>query len=187
MPFYRLSQQTNNNNNNSHNPSTNLHCATITLTLTLALTLTLTLTLPMFQYTGARLSKALPAKTLKLTLGVFMLCMVPAAQLRTFLKDERDERKHEKEQKTPQSASSSSSASASPSSSSSSSPSSASPPPPIHPYSPLYLSNIRCAMIGVGSGLLAGLFGVGGGAITVPAMALFTPLDFKTILGNNRV
>ena len=39
--------------------------------------------------------------------------------------------------------------------------------------------------IGVGSGLLAGIFGVGGGAIVVPALCIFSDLDYKTSLGSS--
>jgi len=33
--------------------------------------------------------------------------------------------------------------------------------------------------VGACSGLLAGVFGVGGGAITVPALSFFTDLDYQ--------
>lgn len=102
---------------------------------------------------GARISKALPAKALKISLGVFMLCMVPAAQL-----------KHAIKGKTEQSTSTETTK---------------------NPFSPFSAFNIRCSVIGMASGLLAGIFGVGGGAITVPALALFTNLDFKMILGTS--
>jgi len=106
---------------------------------------------------GARLSRALPARALKVSLGVFMLCMVPAAQLKHFLKT---------------------SATARPADGGAA----VDTPHPFSPYAPM---NVRCGCIGVCSGLLAGLFGVGGGAITVPALALFTPMDFRTILGTS--
>ena len=41
------------------------------------------------------------------------------------------------------------------------------------------------AMIGLGSGFLAGLFGVGGGAVVVPALALCTDLDHYQALGTS--
>lgn len=40
-------------------------------------------------------------------------------------------------------------------------------------------------VIGGFSGLIAGFFGVGGGAVTVPALCLFTDLDYKTALGTS--
>jgi uncharacterized membrane protein YfcA len=45
------------------------------------------------------------------------------------------------------------------------------------------ISSIRTCSIGVASGLLAGTFGVGGGAIVVPALCVFTDLPYKSILG----
>lgn len=39
--------------------------------------------------------------------------------------------------------------------------------------------------IGVCSGFLAGLFGVGGGAVVVPLLAVFTDMDHKTALGTS--
>lgn len=40
-------------------------------------------------------------------------------------------------------------------------------------------------LIGSISGLIAGMFGVGGGAITVPALCLFTNTDYQTALGTS--
>jgi len=109
---------------------------------------------------GARLSRALPARALKLSLGVYMLCMVPAVQLKHVLKTSATDRPtggvH-----------------------------SATSTDAINPFSPYAPMNVRCGSIGVCSGLLAGLFGVGGGALTVSALALFTPMDFRTILGTS--
>jgi uncharacterized membrane protein YfcA len=136
---------------------------------------------------GARISKALPARALKISLGVFMLCMVPAAHMKKFIKDERTQQ--------PTSAPAVSASTSLPASATAPAPATttattapATPPAPAratNPFSPLTASNLRCSCIGIGSGLLAGLFGVGGGAITVPALALFTPLDFKMILGTS--
>jgi uncharacterized protein len=41
------------------------------------------------------------------------------------------------------------------------------------------------AMIGLGSGFMAGLFGVGGGAIVVPALTLFTDMNHYQALGTS--
>ncbi|CAB9523872.1 Sulfite exporter TauE/SafE [Seminavis robusta] len=41
------------------------------------------------------------------------------------------------------------------------------------------------AMIGLGSGFLAGLFGVGGGAVVVPALTLFTDVNHYQALGTS--
>lgn len=43
----------------------------------------------------------------------------------------------------------------------------------------------RPLTIGACSGVLAGIFGVGGGAITVPALTLFTDLDYQVALGTS--
>lgn len=47
------------------------------------------------------------------------------------------------------------------------------------------LQYLEAFCIGSLSGFQAGLFGVGGGAIAVPAMCLFTDLPFKTVLGTS--
>jgi uncharacterized membrane protein YfcA len=41
------------------------------------------------------------------------------------------------------------------------------------------------ASLGVAAGFLGGLFGVGGGAIVVPALCVFTDLDYQTSLGTS--
>lgn len=40
-------------------------------------------------------------------------------------------------------------------------------------------------MIGLGSGFMAGLFGVGGGAVVVPSLTLLTDMDHYTALGTS--
>jgi len=44
---------------------------------------------------------------------------------------------------------------------------------------------IKPVAIGVVAGTQAGFFGVGGGAVIVPALVLFTDLDYKTALGTS--
>lgn len=44
---------------------------------------------------------------------------------------------------------------------------------------------IKPVAIGVVAGIQAGFFGVGGGAVIVPALVLFTDLDYKTALGTS--
>ena len=49
-------------------------------------------------------------------------------------------------------------------------------------------SLLKMASIGVGTGLMSGFFGVGGGAITVPALSLFLPDEcdsYPTIIGTS--
>lgn len=41
---------------------------------------------------------------------------------------------------------------------------------------------VKIGGIGLGSGFLAGVFGVGGGVVTVPAMSLATDLDHKKVV-----
>ena len=43
------------------------------------------------------------------------------------------------------------------------------------------------ALIGLGSGLTSGLFGVGGGIVMVPAMMLFMGIEPKTAIGTSLV
>lgn len=56
----------------------------------------------------------------------------------------------------------------------------------INPFSPSLRTNQYSAIIGVISGTLAGIFGVGGGAIIVPALCLFTDMDYRMVVGKSR-
>ena len=44
---------------------------------------------------------------------------------------------------------------------------------------------VTMGMIGLGSGFMAGLFGVGGGAVVVPSLTLWTDMDHYTALGTS--
>lgn len=55
----------------------------------------------------------------------------------------------------------------------------------INPFLPSLRTNQYCAMIGVTSGILSGVFGVGGGAIMVPALCLFTDMDYRMVIGKS--
>jgi hypothetical protein len=55
----------------------------------------------------------------------------------------------------------------------------------INPFSPSLRTNQYCAMIGATSGILSGVFGVGGGAIMVPALCLFTDMDYRMVIGKS--
>lgn len=48
-----------------------------------------------------------------------------------------------------------------------------------------YLRSAKSFLIGGCAGLLAGIFGVGGGALQVPALCLFTDIDYHTALGTS--
>lgn len=48
-----------------------------------------------------------------------------------------------------------------------------------------YLKNAVYFVIGCGSGLMTGIFGVGGGAIIIPCLCLFTDMDHKTAVGTS--
>ena len=64
-------------------------------------------------------------------------------------------------------------------------------PPAISPLTSLctsFMSRDTCLyldFVGAAAGFLAGLFGVGGGAVVVPLLALATDLDHKTALGTS--
>jgi uncharacterized membrane protein YfcA len=53
----------------------------------------------------------------------------------------------------------------------------------INPFSPSLRTNQYCVVIGATSGILSGVFGVGGGAIMVPALCLFTDMDYRMVIG----
>jgi uncharacterized membrane protein YfcA len=55
----------------------------------------------------------------------------------------------------------------------------------INPFSPSLRTNQYCAIIGATSGILSGVFGVGGGAIMVPALCLFTDMDYRMVIGKS--
>jgi len=44
---------------------------------------------------------------------------------------------------------------------------------------------LTCSTIGLASGFLAGLFGVGGGAVVVPALTVLTDMDHYTAIGTS--
>lgn len=48
-----------------------------------------------------------------------------------------------------------------------------------------HLQRVKVGMIGLGSGFLAGLLGVGGGAVVVPALTVLTSMDHYTALGTS--
>eukprot|EP01031_Cornospumella_fuschlensis_P025738 gene25738-31084_t len=106
---------------------------------------------------GAKLAQKLSATALKKALGVFMLLVAPTVPLRDYLKTLQSSNKEDNESTF------------------------------INTKEvEKALSNALGPLtIGAFSGLLAGLFGVGGGAITVPALTLFTDLDYQVSLGTS--
>lgn len=106
---------------------------------------------------GAKLAQRLSATTLKKALGIFMLLVAPTVPLRDHLKSLQTN-KPESNETTYINAKELEKA----------------------------LSNALGPLtIGAFSGILAGLFGVGGGAITVPALTLCTDLDYQVALGTS--
>ncbi|RYH27446.1 sulfite exporter TauE/SafE family protein [archaeon] len=106
---------------------------------------------------GAKIAQRLSAAYLKKALGVFMLLVAPTVPLRDHLKSLQPSNKESHEVKY------------------------------INAKEiEKALSNALGPLtIGVFSGIMAGLFGVGGGAITVPALTMFTDLDYQVSLGTS--
>lgn len=100
---------------------------------------------------GARASKSMSPRTLRLLMATFMLSVIPSVPFRDYLKEMSGA-------KSMLSAAEGQSA---------------------------VEKAVRPLTIGVFSGLLAGMLGVGGGVITVPALCLFTDLDYQTALGTS--
>jgi uncharacterized protein len=105
-------------------------------------------------FAGARLSKKLSARTMKMLVASFMLFTVPSVPLREYVKklthidaltteDDNDENVS------------------------------------------LHERAIRPFTIGIFSGFTSGLLGIGGGMIIVPALCLFTNLDYQVALGTS--
>ena len=104
---------------------------------------------------GARVSRTLSQKSLKTLLGGFMLLTVPSVPLREHVKNLA----HIKEDKHNQEREESEKG--------------------------LVSRALRPLTIGALSGLTAGLLGIGGGMITVPALCVFTDLDYQVALGTS--
>ena len=102
---------------------------------------------------GAKFSTKLSNRQLKITLGLFMLCMAPSPIFREHLAKIEEGVKQKK----------------------------SIPTAAINWASELW----RSLLIGAFSGFQAGLYGVGGGAVVVPALCLFTDLSYKESLGTS--
>jgi hypothetical protein len=108
---------------------------------------------------GAQISKAMSPAALKLTLGCVQLLFSPLILLRDKFKDQF---------------------SASPADATTTD----APNQPPQPSSIVERSAASFA-IGGASGLLAGMFGVGGGVIQIPALCLLTDIEYHTALGTS--
>jgi uncharacterized protein len=111
---------------------------------------------------GARMTSRLSEHSLKRALGIFMICVAPLVPLKSYLVgEEKDD--HHKTGAAPDAA-------------------------VEEPYESI-MTNARRVMIpatiGLGSGFMAGLFGVGGGAILVPALTVTTDMTHVQALGTS--
>ena len=98
-------------------------------------------------FIGANIAKYIPARTLKLGLGFFMLGAAPTPIIRQSIRDSnKDSCRSSTSKITKQ-----------------------------------YIGMV----LGSCTGILSGVFGVGGGAIVVPALSLFTNMDYRTSLGTS--
>jgi uncharacterized protein len=122
----------------------NIHLPTA-IGISLASTLTAVL--------GARFSKKLSERQLKIALGSFMLSMSPSPHIREWLRNLKGEETMKAKTVTE-----------------------------AKDWSEDLLNSV---LIGVVSGFQAGLFGVGGGAVVVPALCLFTSLDYQQALATS--
>ena len=104
---------------------------------------------------GANATTKLSGATLKKALGVFMLLVAPTIPLKDYFTDPEKKEKKELEKSDK-----------------------------VEEYS-FIRKYVVPAGIGTCSGFLAGMFGVGGGAIVVPALSLFTDMNHYQALGTS--
>jgi uncharacterized protein len=113
---------------------------------------------------GASVTTHLSSSSLKRALGIFMILVAPLVPLKGYLQEldknkketENDAVSHDNNDK-----------------------------PLANSASTWQQRLLPPAMIGLGSGFLAGLFGVGGGAVVVPALTLFTDVNHYQALGTS--
>jgi uncharacterized protein len=121
---------------------------------------------------GAAATSRLSGPALKKALGIFMLAVAPLVPLKGYLLQNQAEfslRKEQEKDTENQSTKTTTTLSNDNSSNAASWERKLLPP----------------AIIGLGSGFLAGLFGMGGGAIVVPALTLFTDVNHYEVLGTS--
>jgi len=114
---------------------------------------------------GAKTTSKLSERTLKQALGAFMICVAPLVPAKTYLSQWKEEKEVGSDAAVVGGGDDNSASE--------------------------YLTSLpirkilACSSIGIGSGFLSGLFGVGGGAIVVPALTVFTDMDHYTALGTS--
>mmetsp|Transcript_37065 Transcript_37065/g.44281 ORF Transcript_37065/g.44281 Transcript_37065/m.44281 type:complete len:259 (+) Transcript_37065:2-778(+) len=122
---------------------------------------------------GANFTSKLSERTLKRSLGVFMICIAPLVPAKTFIaqwKEDSQGGNNAKTQGTVQGGGD------------------------VDVDADVdddeaeqfnIQKVLTCSTIGLASGFLAGLFGVGGGAVVVPALTVLTDMDHYTALGTS--
>ena len=116
---------------------------------------------------GASATTKLSEAALKKALGVFMIAVAPLVPLKGYLHDLDSKNENDNENTNNENNSQKQSTTVA-----------------INKYE-WQKRLVPPAMIGIGSGFLAGLFGVGGGAVVVPALTLFTDVDHYQALGTS--
>jgi len=105
---------------------------------------------------GAKATSKIPEVVLRRYLGIFMLCVAPLVPAKSYLVATEDEADHNIENSSRKDSSTASS-----------------------------LRLLTPGLIGCCSGFLAGLFGVGGGAVVVPALTVATDMNHYQALGTS--
>ena len=112
-----------------------------------------------FSVVGANLSKLVPSNYLKIAMGINLLVNSVLVQIKDFTKSYKKDTQLSESSLTMATTNN-------------------------HNVDNL-TQYIKPVAIGVVAGTQAGFFGVGGGAVIVPALVLFTDLDYKTALGTS--
>eukprot|EP01039_Chlorochromonas_danica_P005483 gene5483-6037_t len=119
-------------------------------------------------FAGARIAQAMSGTLLKKSLGIFMIAVAPTIPLRDHLKAISTDTKMENMENQSTAIVTTTQQSID-----------------LENIDSVLPQVIKPLTIGACSGVLAGIFGVGGGAITVPALTLFTDLDYQVALGTS--
>ena len=112
---------------------------------------------------GASVTAKLSEYTLKRALGIFMIMVAPLVPLKGVMQAQQEERKVAGSDDSQNTATTKKETE----------------------EKSLTQRLLPPAMIGLGSGFLAGLFGVGGGAVVVPALTIFTDVNHYQALGTS--
>lgn len=108
---------------------------------------------------GTRIAHALSSIGLRKAMGVFMMLIAPTVPLREYLKNIKPSEGNDELESTTS--------------------------VNLRDIPGTFEKVIKPLCVGACSGVLAGVFGVGGGAITVPALSIFTNLDYQVALGTS--